>query len=63
MAAACVSDVVKKRCTVSSGWVLWFARLKMRAGSRAARSTEESSSAVDSWTPNLIKVVCIESRH
>ena len=37
MAAACVSHAVKKRWTVSRGWVLWFAWLKMRAPSRAAR--------------------------
>jgi hypothetical protein len=48
LAAACGSAVVKNRCTVSSGWVLWFARLKISAPSRAARSTEASSSAVDS---------------
>jgi hypothetical protein len=34
----------------------------MRAPSRAARSTVASSSAVDSWTPNLTKIARIESR-
>jgi hypothetical protein len=32
----CVSDVVKKCCTVSSGGALWLARLRMRAPSRVA---------------------------
>ena len=31
-------DVVKKRCTVSSGWMLWFARLKIEG---ALESREE----------------------
>ena len=38
------SDVVKKRCTVSSGSVLWFARLKMRAPSTWCRGLTTSTS-------------------
>ena len=43
--------------------VLWLVRLKTSAPSRATRSTEASSFAVDSWPPYLTKAACTESRH
>ena len=63
LSAACVSVTAKKRCTVSSGWVLWFAWLTMTAPSSAASSTEASSFAVVRGEPNLTKAACTESRH
>src|SRR6476620_8748170 len=57
------NEVVKKRCTVSSGWMLRCALARMRAPSSAASSTDACSSAVDLGLPNLIKVSRTESCH
>jgi pimeloyl-ACP methyl ester carboxylesterase len=64
LAAACVSDVVKKRWTVSSGWVLWLARLKIRAPSSSASAPASLRASVTSWVfPPIVRRTVADSRH